>query len=188
VIDLAVIASIPHLDDLSAAGSIEMALTHLALAHPGYAAYYRRRAAAGVTVILDNSAYELETATGRGMAAPAVLDAAERTAAQVVICQDVLYDGAATVASTRRFLAHAAAAADDGHRCRRYMAVPQGRSRAEWLRCHDQLAALPGIAMIGLSKLSVPRCFPATVAEARLSCVEEVLGRGRAEAVAPAWR
>jgi hypothetical protein len=178
VIDLAVIASIPHLHDLSAAGSIDMALTHLALASPTYAAYHRRRAAAGVTVILDNSAYELETATGRGLAAPAVLDAAERTGARVVICQDVLYDGAATVASTRRFLAHAADRAAGGDNGRRYMAVPQGRTRAEWLRCHDQLAALPGIAMIGLSKLSVPCCFAAPVAEARLACVEELLERG----------
>jgi hypothetical protein len=176
VIDLAVIASVPHLDGLSAAGSIDMALTHLALAHPAYAAHCRRRAASGITVMLDNSAYELETATGRGMAAPAVLDAAERTGAQVVICQDVLYDGAATAASTRRFLAHAADLGDRGDH--RYMAVPQGRTRAEWLRCHDQLAALPGVALIGLSKLSVPRCFAAPVAEARPSCVEALLERG----------
>ena len=38
VIDVAVIASLPHLHDLAACGSIDMALTHLALHHPGYAA------------------------------------------------------------------------------------------------------------------------------------------------------
>src|SRR5690606_17786176 len=66
-IDVAVIAPIAHLDDLSARGSIDMALTHLVLTRPDYAAHYAARSAAGTRVILDNSAYELEEHTGSGM-------------------------------------------------------------------------------------------------------------------------
>ena len=42
VIDIAVIASLPHLHDVAACGTIDMALTHLALRHPGYAAHHCR--------------------------------------------------------------------------------------------------------------------------------------------------
>ncbi|MGH8897385.1 MAG: hypothetical protein ACRDZ4_10275 [Egibacteraceae bacterium] len=175
MIDLAVIASRPHLDQLSARGSIDMALTHLVLDHPAYAAYYRTRAEAGITVLLDNSAYEMETETGQGMAAIPVLNAAVQIGASVVVCQDVLYDAAATVAATRQFLGQVA---DIGAELYRFMGVPQGRTRAEWLVCYEQLVAMPGVDVIGLSKLSVPRCFDAPVAEARLACVDQLVRLG----------
>ncbi|MBX7267519.1 hypothetical protein KIF24_16780 [Micromonospora sp. Llam7] len=165
MIDLAVISSTAHLADLSAHGSIDMALTHLVLANPDYAAHYRDRSAAGVRILLDNSAYELEATTGAGMPAAAVLDAAARINAAVVVCTDVLYDGPATVATTRQFLTDAA---DHPYQ---FMAVPQGTTRAEWLDCYQRLTDL-GVGLIGLSKLSVPRCFAAPVAEARLDCAD----------------
>lgn len=58
---------------------------------------------------------------------------------------------------------------------RRTDGVPQGRSRAEWLTCYRELLATPGVDMIGLSKLSVPHCFDAPVAEARIGCVARLL-------------
>ena len=172
MIDLAVIAGVPHLHDLSALGSIDMALTHLVLTDDAYADYFLARSRAGVRVLLDNSAYELETETGHGMTADAVLTAAERIAATVVICQDVLYDAAATVTTTETFVA---SAAGNGYEL---MAVPQGETRAQWLDCYRRLVQIPGIAMIGLSKLSVPRSFNASVAEGRLECVKTLLGIG----------
>jgi hypothetical protein len=172
MIDVAVIASVPHLDDLAALGSIDMALAHLTLDNTRYADFYRQRAADGVTVILDNSAYELEERTGKGLGVEPVLEAAERIGATVVICQDVPYDSAGTLTTTRRFLTEAAGT---GYQ---FMAVPQGTTRAEWLDCYDILATMPGIDIIGLSKLSVPRCFGGPVAESRLTCVETLLARG----------
>lgn len=169
MIDIAIIASTPHLAGLSTAGSIDMALTHLVLTQPAQAAHFAARSRAGIRVVLDNSAYELEETTGQGMSAAAVLDAAHRINPAVVICHDVLYDGPATVEATRRFLAEAADLAEPGRFT--YMAVPQGRSRREWLDCHARLADLPGVDMIGLSKLSIPRCFASPVAEARLECL-----------------
>lgn len=167
VIDVAVIASLPHLHDLAAGGSIDMALTHLALRHRGYAAYHAARAAAGGTVILDNSAYELADTLGSGLGAGPVLTAATVTGATEVVCTDVPYDGPATIAATHRFLAQAAETAGE----LRFMAVPQGSTRTEWLACYDALTALPGVHSIGISKLSVPRCWDAGIAPARLTCV-----------------
>jgi len=170
VIDIAVIASLPHLHDLAARGSIDMALTHLALRHPAYAAHHAARAAAGSSVILDNSAYELEDTRGSGLDADSVLTAARLTSAAEVVCTDVPYDGPATITATRRFLTQAAQTAGR----LRFMAVPQGSSRTEWLACYDALTAMPGVHSIGISKLSVPRCWDAGIAQARLACVAEL--------------
>ena len=174
VIDIAVIASLPHLHDVAAYGSIDMALTHLALRHPGYAAHHATRAAAGGTVILDNSAYELEDTLGSGLDAGPVLTAARLTDAAEVACTDVPYDGPATITATRRFLTQAAGTADG----LRFMAVPQGSTRTEWLACYDALTAMPGVHSIGISKLSVPRCWDAGIATARLACVAELHQHG----------
>ncbi|XVS60891.1 hypothetical protein ACQPYE_21530 [Actinosynnema sp. CA-299493] len=172
MIDLAIIAAVPHLDPISASGSIDMALTHLVLRHPAYERFYRDRSLAGVTVFLDNSAYELAH-TGGGLAARPVLDAASRIGATVLVCQDFPFDGRATVTSTRRFVAEAL---DRDSRPRPLlMGVPQGTTRQEWLDCYHRLVDLPGIDLIGLSKLSVPVCFAAPVAESRLACVEHLL-------------
>jgi len=169
-IDVAVIAALPHLHDLAASGSIDMALTHLALRYPGYAAHHAARVAAGGTVILDNSAYELAESRGCGLDAGPVLTAATLTGATEVVCTDVPYDPHATITATRRFLARAAQATDG----LRFMAVPQGSTRAEWLACYDALITMPGVDSIGISKLSVPRCWNAGIATARLACVAEI--------------
>lgn len=91
-----------------------------------------------------------------------------------VVCTDVLYDGQGTVAATRRFLSQAAGL---GSRAR-FIGVPQGDTRREWLACYEALIELDAIEVIGLSKLSIPRCWPGEVAEARLACVAELHRHG----------
>ncbi|MGH3866023.1 MAG: hypothetical protein ACRDQ4_07770 [Pseudonocardiaceae bacterium] len=176
MIDVAIIASTPHLEQLSAAGTIDMALTHLVLHQPTYAAFYCARTQAGIAVMLDNSAYELQESTGSGMTAEPVLHAAQQIGAQVVVCQDVLFDGPATLAATRQFLDVARHQDRVGPAAGlRFMGVPQGRTQTEWLDCYHQLVVMPDIDMIGLSKLSVPHCFGTPVAEARIACVAQLL-------------
>jgi hypothetical protein len=174
VIDVAVIASAAHLDDLATCGSIDMALAHLALRNPGYAAHHAARAAAGGTVILDNSAYELAGTLGSGLDAGPVLTAARLTGAAEVVATDVPCDGPATITATRRFLAGATGTSGG----LRFMAVPQGSTQAEWLACYDALTALPGVHSIGISKLSVPRCWNDSLAAARLACVADLHRHG----------
>lgn len=176
MIETAAIASIADLRTVSALGTADMALTHLALTRPDYADYFAGRAHAGGRVFLDNSAFELADHGGRGLPAADVMTAAQLTAATDVICQDVPFSADATLRATRQFLREAAAAE---YQPARFMAVPHGTTRAEWLHSYDALAALPGVALIGLSKLSVPRCWNAPVAEARLACAAELHHRDR---------
>jgi hypothetical protein len=174
VIDVAIIAPIPHLAELAGRGSFDMALTHLVLAHDRYARHYAAQSAAGRTVILDNSAYELEDTTGSGLAAGPVLKAAALIGAAEAVATDVPFDGPATLAATRRFLSHATAHGSHA----RFIGVPQGSTRREWLACYDALTALEEIEIIGLSKLSVPRCWPGETAAARLACAAELHRHG----------
>jgi hypothetical protein len=58
------------------------------------------------------------------------------------------------------------------------MAVPQGSTRTEWLACYDAVTVMPGVHSIGISKLSVPRCWGAGIATARLACVAELHQHG----------
>ena len=187
VIDIAVIASLPHLHDVAACGSIDMALTHLALRHPGYAAHHAARAAAGGTVILDNSAYELEDHPRLRLGRRPRPDRRQPDRrGRSGVCTDVPYDGTEpTITATRRFLTQAAETADG----LRFMAVPQGSTRAEWLACYDALTTMPGVHSIGISKLSVPRCWDAGTARARSGLRSRTPpARHAAKAAAPARR
>jgi hypothetical protein len=168
-IDVAVIAPIAHLGDLSSQGSIDMALAPLVLASPRYARHYAAQAAAGRMVMLDNGAYEMEQSVGIGLTAGPVLEAARIIGAAEVVCTDVPFDGPATIATTRRFLAEASSSPGI-----RFMGVPQGSTHQEWMACYQTLAAMPGIDVIGLSKLSVPRCWKTDIAAARLACAAEL--------------
>jgi hypothetical protein len=98
------------------------------------------------------------------------MTAARLTGASQVICTDVPYDGPATIAATRSFLTQADNLAGN----LRFMAVAQGSTHGEWLACYDALTALRGVHSIGISKLSVPRCWNDSLAAARLACVAEL--------------
>ena len=91
-----------------------------------------------------------------------------------MVCTDVPYDGPATITATRHFLTQVTGSAGG----LRFMAVPQGSTRPEWLACYEALTALPGVHSIGVSKLSVPRCWNAGIARARLACVAELHRHG----------
>jgi len=92
------------------------------------------------------------------------------------VCQDAPLDGPRTVELTRAFLD---AARELGHmETYQFMAVPQGRTKDEWLECYEQLASMDGIATIGLSKISVPVAWSKELTEARVECVEELESRG----------
>ncbi len=56
------------------------------------------------TVSLANTALPIAWALSLSLTAEPVLHAAQQIGAQIVVCQDVLFDGPATIAATRRFL------------------------------------------------------------------------------------
>jgi hypothetical protein len=177
-IKVCVISPASHLENFSALGDCEMALSHLIVPDAGfhhseyvkenYVKYYKARAAEGKWTVLDNSAYEIgrleaTQATGKGLGPELVLKAAEMISPSIVIAQDVLCDREATLESTKAFIKYVK---DKGMLGKfQLMAVAQGKTREEWLGSYMDLYILPEIDQIGFSKISVPLSFGGNQAE-----------------------
>jgi hypothetical protein len=192
-IKVCIITPASHLNELSSYGDCDMALSHLLVEEDkfkhtnhikeNYAKYFINRKKLGRWVILDNSAYEIgkleaTQATGQGLGPDLVLKAAEIINPSIVIAQDVLCDRQATLESTKAFIKYVK---DKGLLGKfQLMAVPQGRTKEEWLESYKELYFLPEINQIGLSKISVPLSFGGTQAEdgcvskARLKCTQAI--------------
>lgn len=179
-IKICVITPISHLKEFSNLGEMDMSLAHMVLEDPKgpYTKYYQEQSKKGRFVILDNGLFELE-ARGVGVGIDAVLDAAEITNPSEIIAEDVLFDGAKTIDSTKRFLD----TMDKRGVLGKYsvMGVIQGRTETEWMDCFEKMLELP-VNTIGLSKLSVPVSFlgekesPGCVARSRLLCTKRLNG------------
>lgn len=199
---ICIISPTSHVQAFSAHGDADMVLTHIVLGltdvatgtatsvsshdearfatlRQNYIQYYKERAENGFFTILDNSAYEIgkleaQAASGQGLGPELVLQAARTIKPSIVICQDVLCDGDATLEATRDFIRYVKDAGEFGNF--QLMAVPQGKDEASWLRCYKQLSELPEIDMLGFSKISIPISFggtqasPGCVTDARLKC------------------
>lgn len=178
-IQICVITPTSHLKVYGALGEMDMSLSHLVLEDPtgSYARYYKEQRERGRFVILDNSAFELEQ-QGKGLDPDPVLDAAEITNPSEVIATDCLFDGPATIQSTKRFISRMRERGVLGRY--KVMGVVQGRSRDEWLTCLSVLMDMPEVNTIGLSKLSVPMSFlgekesDGCVARSRIECTKTI--------------
>jgi len=163
---IAVISPTAGLWRYSALGDIEMALTHIVLSDEHYRKYFREARAAERFIILDNGLFELKEA----MPIKDVIEAARMIGASELICRDVLYDGKATVEASLEFIRKVQ---ESGLRAR-LMAVPQGKTDTEWFECAEALAKLPSVSCLGISKLSVPKCFPAAdIGRSRIACLSD---------------
>lgn len=125
-----------------------MALAHLA-GNEFYASFFRKRAEAGHTVIMDNGVVE----TGKPMSMSALLDAARCLGATEMILPDIIGNALQTQLDGNealRFLK------EETQRSRppRLMAVPQGSTRHEWLYCFENMLDWP-VDTIGISKFTI---------------------------------
>lgn len=179
-IKICVITPISHLGVFGALGEMDMSLAHLVLENGGdnpYAKYYKQQGEKGRFVILDNGLYELQQ-RGVGAGIDATLDAAEIINPSEIIAEDVLFDGTATIESTKRFIARMKERKVFGKY--KVMAVAQGKTEQEWWDCFSRLLYLPDVDTIGLSKLAVPQSFlgeresSGCVARSRLICTRQI--------------
>lgn len=192
-IKICIISPASHLKQFSTYGDCDMALTHLLVEEDKfkhtyevkelYAKYFIDRVKAGRWVILDNSAYEIgklesTSAAGQGLGPELVLKAAAIINPSIVIAQDVLCDREATLQSTKDFIAYVKKEGLLGKF--QLMAVPQGKTKDEWIGSYEDLWQLPEIDQIGLSKIAVPLSFGGNQAEdgcvsrARLLCTKTI--------------
>ena len=139
-------------------------------------------------VIMDNGLFEVHTA----MPAHELLKRAEMVNADEVVAPDVLFDGKETVESAKKFIMSAMDMEIDMespfyqpkfHKKFKIMAVPQGKTPQEWVRCYEQLADMNEIDVIGLSCLSIPKAFSKisgvkTIMENRLLAIQMLIDEG----------
>lgn len=183
-VKVCVISPTSHLDKYSSLGDFHMSLTHLILENGGensYSEYYRQQTEQGNYVILDCSAYEMEQ-QGKGLDPDPVLDAAEITNPSEIIATDFLFNGQATIESTKAFIKRMDQRGLLGKF--RIMGVVQGKTKDEWWNCFESLLQIKEVNVIGLSKLSVPICWlgekssSGCVTRSRIECVKDLLNFG----------
>ncbi len=97
-------------------------------------------------IIMDNSAVELP----EPLNARLVLEAAHVVNARVVVLPDALMDCNTTIDMTCQGLRDMHA--NNGSRGMEFMAVPQGATWDEWLRCLDAFSLLEDLGWIGVAK------------------------------------
>lgn len=142
---------------------------HLALAHlddPAYIHIYRNVPSMQY-VILDNGMAE-----GVNVGADRLIRRANAMYVQEIVLPDVMKEGEATVSLARHFLDNYSMPPHV-----RYMAVMQGHSRDEALRCMDGLLDISAIHSIG-----IPRHFLETFGDryARIKILNELKDSGKA--------
>lgn len=130
------VALIPPVPDLRrfATTDVHLLLSHL-FEQPGYLEFYKERRRDHDYIILDNSAHE----AGVGNLPDILLDQALVVRAQEIVCPDVLFDDRGTVDMTVRMFRYLLTTEGwfkyENAGYPRLMLVPQGTTRAEWVRC-----------------------------------------------------
>ena len=133
--------------------------------------------------ILDNGAFEMEE-KGVGCNFYDVIEAAKIISANEIVLTDYLYDCEKTIDATYHCL--------DILRKERMLGkfvlhtVPQGSNEEEWMDCFDTMMSIEEIDVIGLSKLSVPKCFgkskshekEGSVAKSRIKAIKHIVSSG----------
>ncbi|MFD3938195.1 hypothetical protein ACFWSF_09345 [Streptomyces sp. NPDC058611] len=143
-IDVSVIAPPDYLDAFVAqepARVHHVAAQHV-LTDPAYREFFRREAAHGAEIIVDNGVFDL----GHALPAPDLIAAARAVDAREIILPDVMRDGPATIKASDA----AAREIQDLSGAYRLCAVVHGSDDQEWLRCYDHFASSDYVGAIAL--------------------------------------
>ena len=127
-------------------------------------------------VIIDNGAHEECSISNEEL-----IDRARRVRADEIVAPDVPYDSEVTWHKTNEFIDNLINTCTDKELDRiKVQAVPQGKTKGEWLHCYRQMQKLSYIDVIGLSRLSIPKCFPGyNLKESRKQCIKRIAGVGK---------
>ena len=173
-IDICYITSTPHLETHAVLGQRQLSLAHKILSDEKYRRYYSEHLN---YTIMDNSAFEFEQ-EGRGVPQDMVLKAAQMSLPNEICAIDILFNGPDTVDSVKDFCRFVNRKDHSLFETTKFMAIPQGRTEAEWLDCYEELVRMDNIDVIGLSKLSVPESFQGNHTESgnctngRIKCID----------------
>lgn len=149
---LAFITPTKYLEKYSSQGDIFLALAHLIddNGENEYSTFHRRKAKQGSRVILDNGLFE-----GTQVDAEALLRRANAIGAQAVCAPDVLYDSKGTIKEFKKFIR----AKQEFGLVAEVMGIPQATTISEWWECYQFMDLHGDCDIVGLSILSIPKCF-----------------------------
>lgn len=151
-IKLAFISPTKWITTLGSQGDFQLGLAHLLDRHQSND-YERALLDTGQQIILDNSLFELHKPEG----IDSLIAKGLRIKATHFFAPDFLYNKDKTLeALNNTIYIWKKLRADKNIKI---AAVVQGETEEEWLEMYDKLQEMPEVDLIGLSILSVPRCF-----------------------------
>ena len=145
------------------------ALAHLYYQHEHYRQFFKAAVKRKDFVTLDNSAAERSLVTE-----DILIEIVRDLQPNEVISPDILFDKNATLKALIKFIKRLEKEKLDKVDI---FAVPQGKTKKEWLECYKEMLKNPHVKVLGLSKISVPFCFhggakkDTYIKEARNKCV-----------------
>lgn len=158
--DIAFICGMYNLE-LSDYGDYHFILAQEARRHKAVRAYYKE---SEMYKTLDNG-----TAEKSRVPFSILVDMANEIDADEVVAPDVVGDIDETIDDTSAFLS------EYSNEPFEVMGVPQGSTGLEWFECLDWMLKNDNIHSIGLSRLSIPMCFPdVSLANSRLRCLQAI--------------
>lgn len=112
------------------------------LSDRAYQAFFRREAARGAEIIVDNGVFDL----GHALPTPDLIAAACAVDAREIILPDVMRDGPATIKASEQAAHEIRDLSDEFRLC----AVVHGADDDEWLRCYDHFVSSGYVGAIAL--------------------------------------
>lgn len=143
MISVAPIVPTAYLQKVCSNATTQLALAHQVIRDDAYRRFYKHQKA---HVILDNSAFELGQAVSDGT----ILETMGLIQPDEVVLPDVLQDHEGTIARVRSFLGNVPRFTKQEAI---FMAVPHGKTLAEYIECYIQLAAMPEVAVLGIGTI-----------------------------------
>ena len=122
---------------------IHLCLAHLVERSEVYRDYYRKKARAGHTVILDNSAFEL----GKAYPAEKMFELAEIIGATEIMAPEFFLDAEKTIEAVFEF---SEVMSKNGSKAKIFATIC-GSDINEWLHCYNKVAALTNVETVGIS-------------------------------------
>jgi len=173
---------IPGIYDLDmmdyAKGNRYYCLAHFYLQYKHYREFFKVVKDRGGFISLDNSAAEHALITEQKL-----LDIVDDLQPNEVIPPDVLFVKDQTLDNFHSFVDKME---EEKRKDVGIFACPQGNTAKQWIECYDEMRAHPRVTVLGLSKISVPKCFSTitkddqdqNIKQGRHNCVEFLYSSG----------
>jgi len=131
---------------------MHLLITQEVLKNKRYQEVYRERSLKGDFIIMDNGVFEY----GNAASLDDVIEAVEAVHAKEMVLPDCYFDGESTV---KRIVNALNELEKKNYRPKSLMAVPQGKTEKEYMRCFAELFSIDEIDTIGFSYGAIGKAF-----------------------------